>query len=315
MLVRRELLMAAGAGLAAAASGHSVVAASDAGDLSAQAAIAPKQGIALALGGGAAKGFAHIPILEVLDELGLKPVQMAGTSMGAILGALYASGMRGADIRDYLLDLFARRQPLLKKLFLDTGETWASLFNLVKPSVIDPVVLFSSVLPDLLREDFSDLDIPLRILATDYHAQDEVVIDNGNLLSAIAGSSALPVLLTPVRREGLLLIDGGFVNPTPFDILEVPPEIATVGVDVTGSELADDGGTPGSMRVWVRSFSITLHSIVEAKLQGRQPDLLLRPPVDRFSTMDFFKVREILTAADEAREPFKRQLDILLGRS
>jgi NTE family protein len=317
MIERRDVLLSAGAGLLSAASSAAseplpnwIVNGAHAQD----PAPSRKEGIALALGGGAAKGFAHIPFLECLDELGVRPTQIAGTSMGAIIGAAYCSGMSGLDIRTYTLDLFARRRPLMQKLLLDTGDNWASLFNLVKPAVIDPEVLFGSILPDSLKQDFSDLEIPLKVVATDYHGQSQYVITDGALLSAIAASSALPVLLTPVRRGGVLLIDGGFVNPTPFDVLDPPDNIATIGVDVTGSDSHDDGNTPGAMKVWISSFNITLHSIVEAKLTGSHPDLLVRPPIGRFSTMDFFQVEAILAAADQARDAFKREVAAVLDR-
>lgn len=271
-------------------------------------------GLALALGGGAAKGFAHIPYLECLDELGVRPQQVVGTSMGAILGSLYCSGMSGLEIRAYTLDLFSKRQPLLKKLLLDTGQTWGSLFNFIAPAVIDPVVLLKAVLPGSLPDRFGELQIPLKVVATNFHRQSAVLLEEGDLLSAVAASSALPVLLTPVRREGMLLIDGGFVNPTPFDLLD-RDQYLTVGIDVTGGASVDDGTTPGSLAVWMGSFSITLHSIVEAKLVSSHPDLLVSPPIDRFKTMEFFKVKDILEAADQGREHFKRNLERLLDRN
>jgi len=317
MIERRDVLLSAGAGLLSAVSSAASEPLPDwivNGGNGKNTPPSRKEGIALALGGGAAKGFAHIPFLECLDELGVRPRQIAGTSMGAILGALYCSGMTGLDIRTYTLDLFARRRPLMQKLLLDTGDNWASLFNLVKPAVIDPEVMFGSILPDVLKQEFSDLEIPLKVVATDYHGQSQYVISDGPVLSAIAASSALPVLLTPVRRDGVLLIDGGFVNPTPFDVLDTLDDTATIGIDVTGSDSRDDGNTPGALQVWISSFNITLHSIVDAKLSGSRPDLLVRPPIGQFSTMDFFQVEAILTAADQARDAFKRQLDAVLDR-
>ncbi|WP_345899899.1 patatin-like phospholipase family protein, partial [Martelella sp. UBA3392] len=145
-----------------------------------------RDGFALALGGGAAKAFAHIPYLQSLDELGIKPKQMTGTSMGSIIGALYASGMSGDEIREYAVDLLTQRQSLLKRLLIDTGETWGSLFNLFRPAVIEPEVLFAALLPADLPADFAELEIPLAIVATDFYEQNEYVMRDGPLLSAIA---------------------------------------------------------------------------------------------------------------------------------
>lgn len=265
----------------------------------------------LALGGGAAKAFAHIPILEAMDELGVRPAEMAGTSMGAILGGFYASGMSGKDIRSFTVELFTRKTQLFQKLFLTDGRTWSSLFNVVRPAIIDPIVLFETVFPPGLATDFAELRIPLKIIATDFYSQSQAVLDSGELLPAIAASSALPMLLTPVEVNGRVLIDGGFVNPTPFDVLQKDDHY-TIAVDVTGAEFDASKGLPGGMETWIGSFSITLHSLVAAKLACSQPDLLIEPPIGKFKTMDFFKVEDLLEAAEPARETFKRGLSTLL---
>ncbi len=270
-------------------------------------------GFLLALGGGAAKAFAHIPVLEALDDLGVKPQAIAGTSMGSILGGFYASGMTGKEIRTFTVDLLTQKTQLLQKLFLSDGRTWGSLLNLMRPSIIDPLVLFETLLPDRLADSFEDLDIPMKVIATDFHRQSEVVLSDGPLLPAIAASSALPMLLTPVQIDEMVLIDGGFVNPTPFDVFG-ETEFPVVAVDVTGSDFSPINGIPSGMDTWIGSFAITLHSLVEAKLACAQPDLLLEPAIGHFQTMDFFEIEEILAAADPVREDVKRGLDQLLGQ-
>lgn len=273
----------------------------------------PADTFALALGGGAAKGFAHIPILEAMDELGVRPAEIVGTSMGAILGSFYASGLSGREIRDFTVDLFTRKSQLFQKLFLKDGRTWSSLFNVIRPAIIDPVVLFETVFPEGLAKDFSGLDLPVKIIATDFYTQSEVVLDKGPLLPAIAASSALPMLLTPVEIDGRVLIDGGFVNPTPFDVLRRDGYLS-LAVDVTGAEFAARSGLPSGMETWIGSFSITLHSLVAAKLAVSRPDLLIEPPVGRFKAMDFFKIEDILSAAEPAKDAFKRGLEALLNQ-
>lgn len=270
-------------------------------------------GFLLALGGGAAKAFAHIPVLEALDDLGVKPESVSGTSMGSILGGYYASGMSGKEIRTFTVELLTQKGQLLQKLFLNDGRTWGSLLNMMRPSIIDPLVLFETLFPDGLAPRFEDLAIPLKVVATDFHRQSEVVLKEGPLLPAIAASSALPMLLTPVQIDGKVLIDGGFVNPTPFDVFG-QTEYPVVAVDVTGSDFSSINGLPSGMETWIGSFSITLHSLVAAKLACKQPDLLLEPAIGHFQTMDFFDVEEILAAADPIREDVKRGLDKLLGK-
>ncbi|GGB45097.1 patatin [Roseibium aquae] len=268
-------------------------------------------GFQLALGGGAAKAFAHISVLESIDELGIRPTAIAGTSMGAILGGFYSSGMPASEIRRFAVELFKRRSQLFQKLFLTGGRTWASLLDFGRPSIIDPLVLFETVFPAGLAETFEDLDIPLHVVATDFHTQSETVLSSGPLLPAIAASSALPMLLTPVVIGGRVLIDGGFVNPTPFDVF-ADKEVRTVAVDVTSSDFSTIKGLPSGIETWLGSISITFHSLVAAKLACSRPDLLIEPPIGHFKTMDFFKIEEILSAADASKEIYKRQVSNLL---
>ncbi|MBN9670608.1 patatin-like phospholipase family protein [Roseibium aggregatum] len=314
MLQRRELMLAA---VTAGGSSLPVLSAAQ-GQASSEetpsASAKKKEGFALALGGGAAKAFAHIPILEAVDELGVMPKEIAGTSMGAILGGLYAGGMSGRDIRDFAVDLFTRKPQLLQKLFLSNGRTWSSLLNMTRPAIIDPVVLFETVFPKDRPETFDDLRLPLKIVATDFYNQSQVVLEQGRLLPAIAASSALPMLLTPVRIDDRVLIDGGFVNPTPFDVFD-RADLVTVGVDVTGSTFSSRKTFPSGLETWIGSFSITLHSLVAAKLACAQPDLLIEPPIGTFNTMDFFKIKDIVKAAEPAKEVFKRELSTLLDGS
>ncbi|WP_420415385.1 patatin-like phospholipase family protein [Roseibium sp.] len=270
-------------------------------------------GFLLALGGGAAKAFAHIPVLEALDDLGVKPEAISGTSMGSILGGYFASGMSGKEIRSFTVELLTQKGQLLQKLFLNDGRTWGSLLNMMRPSIMDPLVLLETLFPDGLAARFEDLTIPLKVIATDFHRQSEVVLTEGPLLPAIAASSALPMLLTPVQIDGKVLIDGGFVNPTPFDVFG-QTDYPVIAVDVTGSDFSSINGLPSGMETWIGSFSITLHSLVAAKLACKQPDLMLEPGIGHFQTMDFFDVEDILAAADPIREDVKRGMDQLLGK-
>lgn len=275
---------------------------------------AGRDGFALALGGGAAKAYAHIPYLESLDDLGIRPKQIAGTSMGSIIGSLYASGMSGTEIRAYAVDMLTNRQSLLKRLLIDTGDTWGSLLNLIRPAVIEPEVLFAALLPADLPTAIEALEIPMAIVATDFYAQSEYVMRDGPLQSAIAASSALPVLLTPVSRDGRVLIDGGFVNPTPFDLLDTQ-RYFTIGIDVTGSTIENDGTIPGSLETWAGSLAITQHSIVVEKLKNTPPDLFVSPGVGRYNPLDFFNIEEILSTVDGEQDAFKRQIEKLIEES
>jgi NTE family protein len=196
----------------------------------------PGPRIGLALGGGSARGLAHVLMLEAFDELGLVPAIIAGTSMGAICGAAYAAGHTGAELREELMAVFGRRRHLLKRLAakLRDGSPW-----LWSPR--DNVTLFEMLLPDAMRRSFDTLKIPFLAIATDYYGIEQVVLDRGPLIPALAASSALPHLARPVVIEGRVLIDGGYVNPVPYDVIMDRADI-TVAVD--GDAGGHDRGDP-----------------------------------------------------------------------
>ncbi len=268
---------------------------------------AANSAFAIALGGGAARGLAHIPVLEALDDLGITPSLISGTSMGAIIGAVYASGMNGRDIRTFALELFSNRLKTIRRLFPGNPATWGSVLALGNSAALAPEQLMSAALPDIVPETFSELAIPLRIVTTDFYRQEEFVIASGSLHKAIGASAALPVLLSPVQWGERVLIDGGFVNPTPFDILADQPGI-TVAVDVTGNGNRTSGEIPGGIETWIGSSQIALHSLVNERLKRVEPDLLIRPDVGGFASMEFHRIEEILAAAEQARELTKRKL-------
>ncbi|MEQ1712374.1 MAG: patatin-like phospholipase family protein, partial [Hyphomicrobium sp.] len=177
--------------------------------------------IALALGGGGARGLAHILMLEAFDELGLRPKVIAGTSIGAVFGAAYASGMRAVEIRAHTEEVLAQRFDLLRELFRARAPAIGrvlGLFN-TRSAFLEPAALLDIVLPGRFPSDFAALPIPLKIVATDFYAQEAHVFSSGPLKPAIAASMALPVVFQPVAIDGRAMVDGGLSNPLPFDIV------------------------------------------------------------------------------------------------
>ena len=268
--------------------------------------------IGLALGGGAARGLAHVLMLEALDEMGLVPVAIAGTSMGSIVGASYAAGLSGAQIRAHFEQLFDKRSALFKRLQERWPGSLLKLWNPLTPALVNGETLFQIMLPDAVPQTFEELKIPLAIVATDFYSQDEVVLRHGRLIPAVAASSALPSLITPVEIDGRVLIDGGYVNPTPFDLLRTEAAI-TIGVDVTGAPQPRVGGKlPGSLETWIGAMQITFRSIVREKLRTDAPDIMIRPNVGGFAALDFYKFREIFAASEPAKDELKRALEAAL---
>ena len=148
--------------------------------------------VALALGGGAARGIAHIPILEAFDELGIEPSVIAGTSIGSIMVACYASGLSGRELRQFAVELFEKRSELLRRLFAAPSGSWASIFQFSTSALIKPDHLFKLILPAQVPDRFEDLKLPLKVVATDFFDQSQIIFESGHLLPAIGASSALP---------------------------------------------------------------------------------------------------------------------------
>lgn len=269
--------------------------------------------IGLALGGGSSRGLAHILILEALDELGIKPAVIAGTSMGAICGASYATGMSGAAIREAFETSFSSRGAFFARFASKLPGGFSSLWSLRAPIVVDNVTLFEMLLPEALRCDFMALKIPFVAIAADFYAMEQVVLDHGPLIPALAASCALPSLSRPVVIGDRVLIDGGFVNPIPFDVIKDRCDF-TIAVDVTGDTQRGSGtGVPGVFDAITGATQLLFHSITREKLLHTVPDILVEPDVGRFAAMDYFKIGEILAAAEPAKQRMKRDLAARLG--
>jgi NTE family protein len=270
--------------------------------------------IALALGGGGARGLAHILMLEALDEMGIKPTLIVGTSIGAVFGATYASGLSARLIRAHTEEVLSQRLGFAQYLLAARSEPVQKLLNIlpIRSSLLSPRLLLEQVLPSNVAKDFSGLAIPFKAVATDFYAQEQVVIDQGDLRSAVAASIALPALFSGVERDGRLLMDGGLVNPLPFDLLEGAADI-TVAVDVTGA--ASGPGKrlqPSALTALVSSSQVLQRSIVREKLKAAQPDVYIDVDVDKFHVLEFHRFKEVLAAAQPAKEQLRRQLQRVL---
>jgi NTE family protein len=267
----------------------------------------PSIRIGLALGGGGARGLAHIAILEAFDELGVKPAMISGTSIGALIGAAYASGMSASDIRRYCAAAFAKRSALLRHVYFRwRGRVW-DYWRPSAPALFKSERIFELVLPADLPKTFDDLGIRFQSVATDFFTQGEYVSTSGLLLPALAASAALPALLTPVKLDGRVLIDGGFVNPLPFDLL-LPHADFAMAVDVSGGPSELKERLPRPIETLLGAQQIALRSIINAKLRSSAPNSLIRPNVGQFRILDFRRMDEILSASAEAKEEAIRVL-------
>ncbi|WP_102961500.1 patatin-like phospholipase family protein [Mangrovicella endophytica] len=269
--------------------------------------------LALALGGGGARGLAHIHVLEALDELGVVPSRIAGSSIGAIIGAAYAAGLSGAAIRDDVLTSFSRKRLVAGRLWQTRPQSFSDFVagGGLRLGQLNAERVLAAFLPPTVAVTFDKLTIPLTVIATDFYACKECPIETGDVLSALAASAALPAVFRPVRREGRILIDGGIYNPLPFDRLTGRGEMV-VAVDVTGGPEGDAGRLPTTMEAMFGASQLMMHSMIETRLKISSPDLLLRPSVSRYRVLDFMRARTILDETLPFKEEAKRGIGALL---
>jgi len=270
--------------------------------------------IGLALGAGGARGLAHIPILEVFDELGIKPHRLAGTSMGAVIGLLYASGLSGHQIRELIDGLIVRENESFTEA-LSKGKTfkWVGFLDLEfgNGGLLSAEKFVAFVQEAIQRSTFEELDIPLKIVATDFWKREGVVFESGDLFPALQASIALPGLFTPVIHNGRALVDGAVANPVPYDLLLDECDI-TIAVDVLGTRDPDNGLMPSAFDTVMLSNLIMQQSIMREKLKHRQPTIYLRPAIHDIRVLDFDKADTIYKQAASASETLKRKLAQLL---
>ena len=267
--------------------------------------------IGLALGGGAARGIAHIPMIEAFDELGLKPARIAGTSFGALVGAAYASGLTGKEIRQHAVSVLGNRIEAARRLFSNPDTNVWELFDIksFNQVLIEGTTLANLVLPKATASDVNKTKIPLTIIATDLTKQEEVVITSGDMREAVAASMALPGLIQAPKLEGRTLIDGAMSNPVPFEHVADGTDLI-VAIDVTGGPLSEEDNEAASnlMRAF-RSIYVMQHQIIKLRREKVAPQIYIYPDVERVRAGEFFKVHDILAAATPAKDELKRALE------
>lgn len=270
--------------------------------------------IGLALGGGGAKGLAHIPMLEVLDDLGLRPHRITGTSIGAIIGALYASGISGTRIREGVARMVLSkgdgfREALKKKDVLKWFEFLDLDFR--RGGVFKGDRFIEFLYESMGAATFEELEIPLQLVATDFWTSEQVVICQGDLLSAVKASMGLPGVFTPVEREGRVLIDGGAVNPVPHDLLLEDCDV-TLAIDVMGYRRPGKHTIPNMVDAVLGTFDIMQNSIIAGKNRRCPPDIYIRPDIQGVDMLEFYKADRIYEQAEPAQKELRAKLGHIL---
>ena len=258
-----------------------------------------KRKIGLALGGGAARGLAHIGVLEVLEKEGIPIDMIAGTSAGAAIGALYCQGKDTNSIKKLALDL-----------------SWKRLAPLVDLALPRTGFIRGRKIKDLLRLviggdiKFSDLRIPLACVAADIGTGEEVVINHGSVLEGIRASISIPVIFTVVEREGRYLVDGGLVNPVPVSVLKRMGADFIIAVNVIPDihgrvRRAGEGGManfkePNIINIMMQSMYIGTYLLVRFSLEGA--DIVIEPKMIGIGVGDFHRARECILQGELAAQ-------------
>ncbi|KIP98845.1 Patatin [Agrobacterium tumefaciens] len=270
----------------------------------------PTNRIALALGGGAARGWAHIGVLRALDEAGVQIGMIAGTSIGALVGGCYLAGKLD-ELEDFARSLTVRRIAGLLDLTIGGG----GLFGGMR--------LTKRMQEHLVGLNIEDLEHPFIAVATELKTGHEVWIHQGNLITALRASYALPGIFEPVRCNGRTLIDGALVNPVPVSVCRAYEQNLVVAVNLNydifgrsavvkhsaGPSNADPEAKQSTERpsvglpgVMVQAFNIIQDRISRSRLAGDPPDLTLHPRINTIGLSEFHRAAESIDRGyEEAR--------------
>ncbi len=252
--------------------------------------------VGLALGGGGARGVAHIAYLKALEEQGIKPGVIAGTSSGAIVGALYAGGVTPDDMYAMLENLLSVRK-----------RSGVSLVKALKRDKLAGALAKQFLLKALPKKTFEELEIPLKLVATDFHTLEEKVFTSGEILPALLGSIAYPSVFIPQQVGNSYYMDGGATNIVPFDILRKECDVL-IAIDV--SQVRPNASLKPSIKNAPHAtWAATQEALISEKLKWSPVDIFERPTFEDVSTMEFFKYKSIYKRAQTLIPGFLEQLN------
>lgn len=273
-----------------------------------------KPKIGLVLSGGGAKGFAHIGVLKVIEEAGIKIDYIGGTSMGAVIGGLYASGYNAAQIdsifhtvdfdkliNDYIprgsKNFYEKRNDELYAVTLPFNN-----FRIGIPEALSKGLYNFNLLTRLTRNvknihDFNQLPIPFLCIATDIEKGEQVLLNKGNLAQSMLASAAFPSLFSPVEIDGKVLIDGGVVNNYPIqEVLDLGADII-IGVDVQEG-LKDRTALRDATKILIQITNFSM--IDKMKENVQKTTVYIQPDIKEYSVISFDKGKEIVVKGEEA---------------
>lgn len=263
--------------------------------------------IGLALGGGAGLGWAHIGVFRALEAEGIAISMVSGTSIGAIVGACIA-----ADIVDELEEV--AREVTLREM-LTMGE-----FGFKKGSLIGAGKIEQKLRSHLGFKTFDQLLLPFAAIAADVYSGERIVMKEGDVVTAVRASSAIPGMLPPVATENLLLIDGGVIDPVPVQAVRDLGADFIIAVDLQGDYVgrskrlgfdhAAKRPSLAAMKTARAGWSLALHSLSRARLKAEKPDMTITPLIGHIDMANFTRADELIALGAAATYQAFEEMDI-----
>ena len=288
-----------------------------------------KPKIGLALGSGSSRGWAHIGAIRALEERGVKPDLICGTSIGALVGAVYASNQ---------LDQLEQWV---------TGLAWTQVVRLMdltwRGGLIRGQRLFNLFRATFQDREIGELDIPFGAVATELSSGREIWLRQGKLLDVVRASIAMPGLFTPVVRDGTVLVDGGLVNPVPVSMCRAFGAEIVIAVDLSWGKLGpyrsmgrdlpaapqeepswigrmlgagrkrDEPALPSIFEVFNTALDIVEQRVARSRLSGEPADVLITPLLPNFRTMEYHRAKEAIAEGRAAVERMAPLLQQVIG--
>lgn len=245
------------------------------------------QPLGLALGGGGALGSAHIGILRLFEEKGLKVDYIAGTSIGALIAALYA---------------FGRDWKEMQKIAMELNWLDISGLSLSKYGVLSNRNLGKLLTKYIGEATFEEAQIPLAVIAANIASGEKVILDKGPVVPAVMASTSIPGIFNPVKIDDQLLVDGGIVESVPVSPLKKMGAQFIIAVDLNAKYPTNNPGN--IVDILLNSYTFTLLSA--AKLQTREADLLIQPDMSSFNKVRIRQAKKLIeTGYQEAKNALK----------
>ncbi len=255
--------------------------------------------IGLALGGGGARGIAHVGVLKILEKHEIIPDYICGVSMGSVIGALYASGMKVKRIEEEAIS-FNKKKAIAK--LLDMSNPLKSIIKGAK---------VHNYLKNLVdNKKFKDTDIPFHAIATNLSNGKEKIIKSGYLADAVLASASVPGVFPPIEIDGDYFVDGGIVNCTPADVVEMMGADIVIAVDLITKRRIDFVKKPTMITTMLQSYEIIRSHGTLSNMKKVNKDLILIKPLLR-GTVDSFKFYDIGKFIKAGEDAAKGQMHVI----